>query len=260
MPRRARPAITHRQATDAVEAIAGRRIRLLGRDHPTVAKLSDDPVDIAEFVTTHLKAPADVVRADIIDALTALSYARRAVPALPSTIERLEHQLLEAAAARQVPYSELAAPLGLSSRQAVAQRLGRHRAEQRGLPRTDQAARRIAAIDRWTTTRGAEIRALASRLLELRLQVEDPEPPASAYAYRARRRPPDELVALGETLNAASDLHSPRHWQEMARLVWRTKYVLADLEPGDVPADLVRRFQAAAADHERMLELVPLPD
>lgn len=244
MPRRARPTVTHQQATAAVEAITGRRVRLLGRDHPVVAKLSDDPVEIAAFVVEHLKAPPAVVAADIVDALTALSYARRAVPALPSTIERLEHRLLEAAAAHHVPYSKLAKPLGLASRQAVAQRLGRHRAEQRGLPRTDKAARRAAAIDRWTATTGAEIRGLAAQLLALRPPVEDP----------------DDLDALTETLAAAADVHDPRHWQEMARLVWRIKYLLEDLGPGDVPADLVSRFADAAADHERMLEAVPLPD
>lgn len=244
MPRRARTSTTHRQATDAIEAIIDRRTRLRGRDHGEVAKLSDHPVEIAEFVASHTKAPSEIIRADIIDALTALSYARRAVPALPSTLERVEHQLLEAAARHGVPYSALAQPLGLASRQAVAQRLGRHRAEQRGLPRTDKAARRTAAIDRWTSTRGADIRGLVDRLLELRPPVEDP----------------DDLDALRETLEAACDVAAPQHWQEMARLVWRTKYLLADLEGGAVPAGLIHQFRRAAAEHEQMLEIVPLPD
>uniref|UniRef100_UPI003F497C17 hypothetical protein n=1 Tax=Nonomuraea bangladeshensis TaxID=404385 RepID=UPI003F497C17 len=78
---------------------------------------------------------------DVIDGLWVLAYVRRYFPHLPEEADRLEHDLLELGCTKQIAMIRMAPPLNVRTRQAVENRILRHRAAKLGLARSERQER-----------------------------------------------------------------------------------------------------------------------
>jgi hypothetical protein len=189
---RARREVTRQEADDAIDRVTARRV---GIDDPRLEALpagAEHAIGVARYVAAHLNVPPDVLAGDVVDALLLIEYARKNVPALPATLDRLETQLLRLGAAAGVPYRTMGRALGVKTRQGVENRLLRAAATEHGQPRNDRAGRaalRMEAADRsHASARAAELLELVGQLLAHRhsIDVEDPDD-LTALAESARR-------------------------------------------------------------------------
>ncbi len=109
------------------------------------------------YVLTCQRVPDWVTSNDVIDALWVLAYVRRYFPHLPEEADRLERDLLELGCAKQIAMIRMAPPLNVRTRQAVENRILRHRAAKLGLARSERqerAHRLSAAPPRATSAEG----------------------------------------------------------------------------------------------------------
>jgi len=143
MPARAKPQVTKAAGQEAIDRIVQRRRETRDPDLATLE--TDDPAEhplrVIEHVLNCRRVPAWVTSNDVLDALWVLGYVRRHCLHRPEEAERLEHELLELGCAMQIAMIRMAPPLNLRSRQAVEQRLLRHRAARLGLSRSERLER-----------------------------------------------------------------------------------------------------------------------
>ncbi|GGL51975.1 hypothetical protein GCM10014719_61640 [Planomonospora parontospora subsp. antibiotica] len=247
------------EAARRVEEIIERRVRC---GDPDREKLGDEPVELVAYLVAHRRVSAEVLRRDVLDALVLLEYARRAVPVLPGRLDRLEHRVLTLGIEAGLSLGELAAPLGLRSRQAVQHRLLRHAAAERGASRSEvaeRAARRAEARERaWLDRHGADLLSCAGRLLAHRdllagaAAAGDPgseavntafdASPAGAPASEAGAEIAEAFDELAESLSRVPA--GPRDPHHAARYVTRTRHLAARLRL--LLADLAAAGAAAA--------------
>ncbi|GAA3448037.1 hypothetical protein Pve01_02290 [Planomonospora venezuelensis] len=241
------------EALRRAEEIAARRARC---DDPDREALPDGPLELAAYVAAHRRVPGEVLRRDVLDALVLLEYGRRAVPALPGRLDRLEARLLALGVETGLSLGELAAALGLRSRQAVQHRILRHAAAERGGPRSEvaeRAARRTESRERaWLDRNAGGLLACTARLLEHRgllLTAAGPGPvpdPDLAEAF-------DDLA---ESLSRVpADPRDPAYLTRTRHLAARLRLLLADLAPGPLPEGhpvraLLARTARLAAAHQ----------
>ncbi|GAA3167379.1 hypothetical protein GCM10010466_67520 [Planomonospora alba] len=256
--------MTEAEAARRAEEIIERRARC---DDPDREKLCDEPLELVGYVLAHRRVPEEVLRRDVPDALVLLEYARRAVPALPGRLDRLEHRLLTLGTEIGLSLGELAAALGLRSRQAVQHRLLRHAAAERGAPRSEvaeRAARRAEARERaWLDRHGAALLSCTERLLAHR------GPLTAAAAETARAELGEAFDELAESLSrvpagpAGPGHTDPGHAAHRAvrirHLAARLRLLLADLAAAGAAAalpaghpvhDLLARTARLAAAHQ----------
>lgn len=143
MPKRAEPQISKTAGERAIAAIVERRRQV--RDLDLEGLLRDvpqeQPVAVIRYVLTCQRVPDWVTSNDVIDALWVLAYVRRYFPHLPEEADRLERDLLELGCAKQIPMIRMAPPLNVRTRQAVENRILRHRAAKLGLARSERQER-----------------------------------------------------------------------------------------------------------------------
>lgn len=199
MPARLIPLISRAEMEAARDAILDRPGSPYRRGD--LERAAETPLELAQFIAEqHAGSPESTISADILDALTLLTYARRVVPALPAHLDSLELRLLEAGQSRYpaLTLRMLGERVGLSTRQATRERIRwlahaenlRRHPEDRDLPRqsgwsADQEAQ-------WVRQHGEQFRVLAVRLADARDQAD------SDLA--------DELEQLGQT---AAGINSP---------------------------------------------------
>ncbi|MBG0818632.1 hypothetical protein [Planomonospora sp. ID82291] len=236
MPTRTVRPVPEAEAVRRVEAIIERRVRC---GDPDREKLGDDPVELVAYLVAHRRVPAEVLRRDVPDALVLLEYARRAVPVLPGRLDRLEHRVLTLGIEAGLSLGELAAPLGLRSRQAVQHRLLRHAAAERGAPRSEVAertARRAETRERaWLDRHGADLLSCAGRLLAHRDLLAnaaagagaDPASATSAAGAEAGAEIAEAFDELAESLSRVPA--DPRDPRRAAQYVTRTRHLAARL-------------------------------
>lgn len=143
MPTRAQPRINKTAAQEAIQRIMQRRRD--ARDPDLAALLANDPAEYPLAVIRHVltcqRVPEWVVSNDVLDGLWVLAYVRVYCPHRPDEAERLEHELLELGCAMQIAMIRMAPPLNVRSRQAVENRILRHRAAKLGLGRSERQER-----------------------------------------------------------------------------------------------------------------------
>jgi hypothetical protein len=246
--------VSEAEAARRVEEIIERRARC---DDPDREKLGDEPVELVAYLVAHRRVPAEVLRRDVPDALVLLEYARRAVPVLPGRLDRLEHRVLTLGIEAGLSLGELAAPLGLRSRQAVQHRLLRHAAAERGAPRSEVAertARRAETRERaWLDRHGAGLVSCAGRLLAHRdllagaATAVDPafETGTETVSEAASETGAEIAEAFDELAESLSRVPAcPREPHHSARYVTRTRLLAARLRL--LLADLAAAGAAAA--------------
>ncbi|MBG0833338.1 hypothetical protein HS041_37180 [Planomonospora sp. ID67723] len=284
MPTRTIRAVPESDALRRVEEIIARRSRC---DDPDLEALPDGPLEVASYVAAHRRVPGEVLRRDVLDALVLLEYGRRAIPALPGRLDRLESRLLALGVEAGLSLGELAGALGLRSRQAVQHRILRHAAAERGGPRSEvaeRAARRTESRERaWLDRNGAALLTCTARLLEHRdllatastgspsadpapgVPSEGPAPAAPPGAASgpapdpARLPDPDLAEAFDELAESLSrvpdDPGHPGRVTRIRHLAARLRLLLADLAPAALPGDhpvhvLLARTARLAAAHQ----------
>ncbi|GAT71122.1 hypothetical protein PS9374_06813 [Planomonospora sphaerica] len=231
--------MTEAEAARRVEEIIERRARC---GDPDREKLCDEPVELVAYLVGHRRVPTEVLRCDALDALVLLEYARRAVPVLPGRLDRLEHRVLTLGIEAGLSLGELAAPLGLRSRQAVQHRLLRHAAAERGASRSEvaeRAARRAETRERaWLDRHGSDLLSCAGRLLahrDLLAGAAAAGDPAFGTSAEAASEAASEVGAeiaeafdelAGSLSRVPADPRDPRH---TARYVTRTRHLAARL-------------------------------
>ncbi|GIH81475.1 hypothetical protein [Planobispora longispora] len=236
MPTRTSRAVPESEALRRVEEIIARRARC---DDPDLETLPDGPLEVAAYVAAHRRVPAEVLRRDVLDALVLLEYGRRAVPALPGRLDRIEHRLLSLGVESGLSLGEMAAALGLRSRQAVQHRLLRHAAAERGAPRSEvaeRAARRAESRERaWLDRNAAALLECTARLLAHRDPLTAAPAPASGHAAPDASSVPDPELAesfdeLAESLaRVPAGPRDPAYLTRTRHLAARLRLLLADL-------------------------------
>ncbi|MFC7650669.1 hypothetical protein ACFQX6_67660 [Streptosporangium lutulentum] len=164
----------------AVNAILDRRRHV---DDPDLEKATDDPLDLVNYVLKHQRASRKAIRADVLDALTLLEWARRRAAVVLGTLDRLEHQLLELGITVGLQLTEMGVPLGCR-KTTVHNRLMRGRAVQAGLPSNEKALRAQHRGDVWFA-------ANAKRLIEVANQL----PPTPSSSTMRRRSSPTAFTS-----------------------------------------------------------------
>jgi hypothetical protein len=261
MPTRKVRAVSHATAVHAIDAIGARRSdhtdeRGNRREDPDLAKFSDDPLELLDFVCTHQRVPHHVLAQDVLDALVVLEYVRGHLPALPKQLNRWEYWLLLTGTKPDMPLTPtqlgmqlgLGGPHGKTARQAVRARILRHQSEQGGGPRNERAA--VAARRRehrerdWLTKHATRFRQDATDLLALwnSFLNDDLE---------------EEFGALADALE---EWPEPLHRDYLPRtrsvaLNVRVLLVGIDALPAErrVPGDLLDRLWKSAAAHDRLI-------
>ncbi|WP_344952787.1 hypothetical protein [Sphaerisporangium flaviroseum] len=234
--------ITRSESDAAVQRIIDRRTRTAD---PDLEQASDAPLEAVAYVLACQRVSIEVLRADIVDALLVLEYARTNVPATPRELDRLELGLLTAGRTTGLSFGELASALGLRSRQAAEHRLLRLASAARGERRhetAERAARRTT--DRefdWFTRYGRDLRQGAAALV-------------------ARREVADEELAemladLAQTLASIPAAGAAGYLGRMQILAARLRLLLADLatyQSNPLGGDLdpvVARLTRLTAEH-----------
>ncbi|MFF4128378.1 hypothetical protein ACFYYP_33065 [Microbispora rosea] len=124
MPARRIPTISREEMEAARDAIMERPGSPYGHRH--LRRAADNPLELAQFIAEqHEVDPRQTLGADVLDALTLLTYARRSIPALPAHLDSLELRLLRAGSATHPPVTlrALGERVGLSTRQATRARI-----------------------------------------------------------------------------------------------------------------------------------------
>lgn len=249
MAKRAQPKITRKAADQAIDAIAARRDRCGDPARELLPVVVEEAVEAARYVADHPAVPADVLAADTVDALTLLTYARARLPVHAASAEKLEHRLLLLGVAAGVPLKALGAPLGVASRQGAENRLLRHEAAERGLPRTDTAGRAAIRqeirLSTWTAAHGHRVLGAARLLLAHRSEL------------AARLEDPTDLDDLADALADAERPPGPDHWRRVRSVAMWARTILreADRDAGGaaVPDERAWQYAADALDaHERV--------
>ncbi|MFD8564685.1 hypothetical protein ACFV1N_46105 [Streptosporangium canum] len=226
MPTRTTRMVSAAEMNRRVEEILNRRARY---DDPDLEAASDEPLELVAYVLEHRRVPDEVLRHDVEDALVLLEYGRHAIPALPGRLDRLEHRLMTLGVETGLSLGELAAALGLRSRQAVQHRLLRHAAAERGSPRSEvaeRAARRAEARERtWLERNGTALLACTEEMISHHDQLAaDPE---ISEAF-------DDLA---ESLSRVpADSRNSRYAIRIRHLAARLRLLLADLNAIPAPA------------------------
>lgn len=239
MASRARRTVSRTQAAAAIDAVIDRRRRC---DDPDLAHLPDDPIGLAGYVSRCQRVPADVLAADVLDALLALEYARAAVPAVPAELDALEYLLLRSGRAAGLTFAALAVPLGLRSKQAAEHRLLRYASASRGGPaheRAERAARRAEARERgWLQRHGPDLLAATGALLAARDSLDG--------------ELAEDLNHLADSLAAVPAATAADYLVRMGRVAARVRLLLADVErPPPGLADLLGRLAKLTEGHYR---------
>lgn len=119
---------------------------------------AEQPVAVIRHVLTCRRVPDWVISNDVIDALWVLAYIRRYTPHVPDEADRLEHDLLELGCAKQIAMIRMAPPLNVRTRQAVENRILRHRAAKLGLARSEreERAHRLSTVSPQLTSAEAK--------------------------------------------------------------------------------------------------------
>ncbi|GIH97614.1 hypothetical protein ACFFMN_40580 [Planobispora siamensis] len=272
MPVRTIRAVPESEALRRVGEIAARRARC---HDPDLETLSDEPLEAVAYVLERRRVPEAVLRCDVTDALVLLEYVRRAVPALPGRLDRLEYRLLSLGVELGLSLGELAAALGLRSRQAVQHRLLRHAAAERGAPRSEVAertARRAESRERaWLDRNAPALLECTRRLLGHRDLLSPPaaDPGAAGSVTGggaghgagedAVRELAEAFDELAESLaRVPADRRDPAHTTRVRHLAARLRLLLADLRAHPAaglrarPAvrDLLERTARLAAAHQ----------
>ncbi|MFC4062655.1 hypothetical protein ACFOWE_30530 [Planomonospora corallina] len=238
MPTRTVRTVPEPEAARRVEAIIERRARC---DDPDREKLCDEPLELVAYVLAHRRVPEEVLRRDVPDALVLLEYARRAVPVLPGRLDRLEHRLLTLGTEIGLSLGELAAALGLRSRQAVQHRLLRHAAAERGGPRSEvaeRAARRAEERERaWLDRHGADLLSCTERLLAHRdlLAAAGGE---LGEAFDELAESLSRVPGPADPRRTADLRHTTRHVTRTRHLAARLRLLLADLAASGAAAEI----------------------
>ncbi|GGS86429.1 hypothetical protein GCM10010156_51200 [Planobispora rosea] len=254
------------EALRRIEEITARRVRC---DDPDLEALTDGPLEVAAYVAAHRRVPGEVLRRDVLDALVLLEYGRRAIPVLPGRLDRLEHRLLSLGVESGLSLGELAAALGLRSRQAVQHRLLRHAAAERGAPRSEvaeRAARRGESRERaWLDRNAAALLACTAQLLEHRDRLtRTAQSPEHCDRLTRTTRPPEHrgplaaapVPASGPTVPEAAPASDPELAESFDELAESLSRVPAD--PRD-PAHLTRTRHLAARLRLLLADLAAAP-
>ncbi|GII05658.1 hypothetical protein [Planobispora takensis] len=280
MPVRTIRAVPESEALRRAEAIAARRARC---HDPDLEALSDEPLEVVAYVLERRRVPEAVLRCDVPDALVLLEYARRAVPALPGRLDRLEYRLLSLGVELGLSLGELAAALGLRSRQAVQHRLLRHAAAERGAPRSEVAertARRAESGERaWLERNAPALLECTRSLLGHRALLSPPAAGPGPGAGQAAGSGAGEIAGSGGGEDAARELaeafdelaeslarvpadrRDPGYATRVRHLAARLRLLLADLRAhpaaghdglraGPALRDLLERTARLAAAHQ----------
>src|SRR5215207_9347535 len=125
MPRGSRPTAT--AAAVAAARIAARR-RLA--DDPDLAQLTDELTGVVDYLRKHQRVPAQVLRADVVDAIEILNH-------LHAELDRLRLATLQTGLRAGMTYSDLAKPLGVHTRQGAEAACGALRTRSPCLLRAD---------------------------------------------------------------------------------------------------------------------------
>ncbi|WP_219518841.1 hypothetical protein [Nonomuraea ceibae] len=143
MPKRAEPQISKTAGQRAITEIVDRRRQVRDPDLETLLRdvPEEQPVAVIRYVLASHRVPDWVTSNDVIDALWVLAYVRRYFPHLPEEADRLERDLLELGCAKQIAMIRMAPPLNVRTRQAVENRILRHRAAALGLARSERQER-----------------------------------------------------------------------------------------------------------------------
>ncbi|GAA1624538.1 hypothetical protein GCM10009733_021540 [Nonomuraea maheshkhaliensis] len=150
MPKRAEPQISKTAGQRAIAEIVERRRQVRDPDLDSLLRNvpEEQPVDVIRYVLACQRVPDWVTSSDVIDALWVLAYVRRYFPHLPDEADRLERDLLELGCAKQITMIRMAPPLNVRTRQAVENRILRHRAATLGLARSErqERAHRLSSV------------------------------------------------------------------------------------------------------------------
>jgi hypothetical protein len=246
MATRTQREITRSEADAAVQRIINRRTRL---EDPDLEQASDVPLEAVEYVLKCQRVPNEVLRADILDALVVLEYARVHVPATPRQLDRLEYGLLTAGRDAELNYSQLARALGLRTRQAAEHRLLRLASAARGQRRHENAERAARRTDDrevdWFVRYGNDLRGGAAKLIAIREHVDD--------------ELAETLDELDETLTSIPAVGAPGFLKRMQTLSARLRLLLPDLADCEVElhaAGLPRvldRLSRLTAEHSDLI-------
>jgi hypothetical protein len=260
MPIRTLHHVTATEAHAAGERIADRR-RIC--DDPDLHLLSDEPLEMVEYVAERQRIPTEVLAADVLDALLLLEYVRRAVPAIPRVLDRLERRLLVGGAEVGLTYQQMAKPLGLRSKQAVEHRIRRQASAERGGRRDERADRLFrraeAAQAAWVARHAAALLVATAAVVAGR----------DRFVAAGLEDDVDQIAESAAMIFPTEQAGDARHLEAIRRLAARLRRLAADVEdwercarPGTVGeltslADMMAPIRALVADHQRTLGLGP---
>lgn len=232
MATRARPEISKTAGQEAIERIVQRRVETRDPDLYVLQEVDPDehPLAVINHVLRCRRVPDWVVSHDILDALWVLAYVRLHCSHRPEQAERLEHELLELGRDMQIPMIRMAPMLNVRSRQAVENRLLRHRASKLGLNRSEREERAhrssrtqpqsITQEVQWYDRHALSLWTVASQLVDYR----------SRFDHLIDDELAESLIALRRAVNEMQWPLSPAHYGTLREIGWWVQDIVESLE------------------------------
>ena len=135
---------------------------------PDLAQLTDELTGVVDYLRKHQRVPAQVLRADVVDAIEILNH-------LHAELDRLRLATLRTGLRAGMTYSDLAEPLGVRTRQGAEAALRRLENAVAGGSKDEKAGRQDRKRSRqqttWLVRHSAELRAIAVKLLDHRAEM-----------------------------------------------------------------------------------------
>jgi hypothetical protein len=245
MPTRAYPIVDKTAGQQAIARIWERRKTTTSLRDLSLEDCEADPLALLRLIITSQRGvPEWIVTEDVLDGLWVLSYVRQHLPHVPAVLDRFEYELVELGGRMRMPQIQMAAPLGLRSRQAVANLIGRHRAAKLGLPRSERAERnhRLRAAARSTTNQdeaawfdrhALPLWEAAAQLAQLR----------RTFDYLIDDDLAEDLMHLRSAVREMTWPLTPTQFPTLREISWWVRSILEDLE-----ADSYAAFRAEVGD------------